>query len=198
MVTTNAFLIKSKKPALFVSNLNLNSLSDSIDRVPVNVVARTSVAFPNLPSGPKVSSKAFIVSSVDTVAPALKPNKALTPLSLNTSAAAIPPANALCICSAVCLKSNPVTAATLPVIFNIRVKSSASFATTARFPDAVLISCSENGTLAAKLIKLLKAFVPSLTLPNKKLNLMPRFSTSLPTLTSDLIAIPPPIPIRAD
>ena len=64
-------------------------------------------------------SKASIVSSTDTVAPALNPNKALTPLSLNMSADAIPPANDLCICSAVCLKSKPVTAATLPVIFNI-------------------------------------------------------------------------------
>ena len=94
-MTTSAFLKKSKKPALFVSNLNLNSLSDNIDRVPVNVVARTSVALPNLPSSPKVSSNAFIVASAVTVAPALNPNKALTPLSLNTSAAAIPPAKDL-------------------------------------------------------------------------------------------------------
>ena len=64
----------------------------------------------------------FFVSSVDTVAPALKPNNALTPLSLKISADAIPPANDLCICSAVVLKSNPVTDATLPVIFNISLK----------------------------------------------------------------------------
>ena len=106
----------------------------------MNVVARTSVALPNLPPSPKVSSNALIVASAVTVAPALKPNKALTPLSLNTSAAAIPPANHLCICSADCLKSNPVTAATFPVIFNIRVRSSASLATTAKLPDAADIS----------------------------------------------------------
>jgi hypothetical protein len=35
------------------------------------------------------------VSSALIVAPALNPNNALTPLSLNTSAAAIPPANDL-------------------------------------------------------------------------------------------------------
>ena len=99
--STNACLIKSKNPAWFVSLLNLNNLSPNIDIVPVNVVAKTSVAFANLPFSPNVSSNAFIVSSTDTVAPALNPNNALTPLSLNTSAEAIPPANDLCICVAV-------------------------------------------------------------------------------------------------
>jgi hypothetical protein len=52
---------------------------------------------------PNASSNAFFVSSAVTVAPALNPNKALTPLSLKISALAIPPENALCICSpAVC------------------------------------------------------------------------------------------------
>ena len=76
----------------------------------------SSVAFPNLPPLPNTFSNAFIVSSADTVAPALKPNISLTPFSLNKSAEPIPPANDLCICSAVVLKSNPVTDATLPVI----------------------------------------------------------------------------------
>jgi hypothetical protein len=35
------------------------------------------------PPSPNASSNAFIVSSTDTVAPALNPNNALTPLSLN-------------------------------------------------------------------------------------------------------------------
>ena len=61
----------------------------------MNVVARTSVALPNLPPSPNVSSNAFIVASAVIVAPALNPNKALTPLSLKTSAAAIPPAKDL-------------------------------------------------------------------------------------------------------
>ena len=60
-----------------------------------------------------------MVSSAETVAPALNPNKSLTPRSLNISADAIPPANDLCICYAVVAKSNPVTAATLPVISDI-------------------------------------------------------------------------------
>jgi hypothetical protein len=94
-------------------------LSCIIDKVPVNVVAKTSVARPNLPPSPNTSSNLFTVSSIEIVAPALKPNNALTPLSLNISAAEIPPANDLCICSAVVLKSNPVTAETLPTIFKI-------------------------------------------------------------------------------
>ena len=65
---------KSKKPACPVSNLNLNSLSDNIDNVPVKVVANTSVAFENLPFSPNTSSNLFLVSSAVTVAPALNPN----------------------------------------------------------------------------------------------------------------------------
>ena len=59
--------------------------------------ASSSVAVPNLPPLPNTFSNALIVSSADTVAPALKPNKSLTPFSLKISAEAIPPANDLCI-----------------------------------------------------------------------------------------------------
>ena len=90
-----------KIPALAIVLLKLNNLSPNIDKVPVNVLANSSVAFPNFPPLPNTFSKAFTVSSADTVAPALNPNKSLTPFSLNISAAAIPPANDLCICSAV-------------------------------------------------------------------------------------------------
>ena len=198
LTTTNAFFTKSKNPDWFVSNLNLNNLSPNIDKVPVKVVANTSVALENLPFSPNNSSNLFTVSSIVTVAPALNPNKALTPLSLNKSAAPIPAPNDLCICSAVVLKSNPVTAATLPVIFNIFCRWSASLETTARFAEPAAISSSEKGTLAAKSIKPLNAFLPCSTLPNKKLNLNPNSSTSLPTLIIERITRPPPIPISAD
>jgi len=68
-------------------------LSPNIDKVPVKVVANTSVALENLPFSPNNSSNLFTVSSIVTVAPALKPNNALTPLSLNKSAAPIPAPN---------------------------------------------------------------------------------------------------------
>jgi len=87
-----------------------------------------------------------LVSSAVTVAPALNPNKALTPLSLKTSALAIPPENALCICSAVCWKSNPVTEATLPVISKTFFNSSAFLVTTARLPAPACICSNVNGT----------------------------------------------------
>jgi hypothetical protein len=61
----------------------------------VNVVAKTSVAFPNLPPSPNTSLNLFAVSSAVTFTPALNPNNALTPRSLNISAEAIPPANDL-------------------------------------------------------------------------------------------------------
>jgi len=198
LITTSAFLTKSKNPASFVSSLNLNNLSDNIDNVPVNVVAKTSVALENLPFSPNNNSNLSIVSSVVTAIPALNPSNALTPLSLKRSAAPIPDENDLCICSAVVLKSNPVTAATLPVIFKTFCSSSALSVTTAKLPDADAISCSEKGTLPAKSIKPLNAFCPSATLPNKKLNLIPSSSTSLPTFTNDLTTSPPPIPINAD
>ena len=73
----------------------------------------------------------------------MKPNNALTPLSLNKSALPIPDEKDLCICSAVVLKSNPVTEATLPVIFKISFNSSAFFVTTAKFP-APAISSNEK------------------------------------------------------
>ena len=121
---------------LLHSFLKLKSLSPSIDKVPVNVVDNSFVASPNLPPLPNTLSNALIVSSAVTVAPALNPSISLTPFSLKMSAAPIPPANDLCICSPVVLKSNPVTAATLPVISNIFESLSASPATTARLPDA--------------------------------------------------------------
>ena len=129
------------------------------------------MAFANVPSPENNSSNLAIVSSAVTLAPAWKPNKALTPLSLNRSAAPIPPEKALWIWLDVVSKSNPVTAATLPVISNTLFKSSASLATTARFPDALDISSSENGTLAANFVRLSKAIAPSSTDPNKNLNL---------------------------
>jgi hypothetical protein len=113
------------------------------------------------------------VSSVVTSTPALNPNNALTPLSLNKSALPIPDENDLCICSAVVLKSNPVTAATLPVSFNISFNSSAFLVTTAKFPAPAWISSNEKGTLDAKSIKPLKALSPSFTPLNKKANLSP-------------------------
>ena len=119
--------------------LKLNILSPIIDIVPTKVCANSSVAFPNLPPLPKTLSNASAVSLAVTVAPALKPSKSLTPLSLNISALATPALNDLCICSAVVLKSKPVTDATLPVISNILFNSSASLLTTAKFPDACCI-----------------------------------------------------------
>ena len=147
----NSFLSSSKNSAPATVLLKLNNLSPSIDKVPVKVVDSSSVAFPNLPFLLKTFSNAFIVSSADTVAPAENPSISLTPFSLKMSAAAIPPANDLCICSAAVLKSIPVTAATLPVISNIFESLSASPATTARLPEAAWICSSEKGTLAANL-----------------------------------------------
>jgi len=127
----------------------------------------------------------------------LKPSIFLTPFSLNTSAAAIPPANDLCICSAVCWKSNPVTAATLPVISNILESLSASPATTARFPDAACICSSEKGTLAAKFAITSNAFAPSVVEPNNCFNLTFKSSILLPVETKDFITRPAPIVANA-
>ena len=88
----------------------------------------------------------------------------LTPFSLNKSAAPIPALNDLWICSAVVLKSNPVTAATLPVICNICCKSSALSVTVANIPEPFCISSSEKGTLDANLTILSKALHPRLYL----------------------------------
>ena len=115
----NCFLSSSKKPASNKTFLKLKILSPIIDKVPSKVFANSSVEFPNLPPLPKTLSNAATVSSIETVAPALKPSIFLTPFSLNKSAAPIPALNDLCICSAAVLKSNPVVAATFPVISNI-------------------------------------------------------------------------------
>ena len=66
-----------------------------MDSVPVKVLAKSSVAPANLPPSPNTLSNASAVSSAVTVAPALKPNKSLTPLSLNISALATPAENDL-------------------------------------------------------------------------------------------------------
>ena len=102
---------------------------------------------------PNAFSNASTVSLTVTFAPLLNPNNAPIPLSLKRSAAPTPLLNALCICSEALAKSNPDTAATLPVIFNILLRSSASLATTANDPLPFAISCSENGTLLANLVK---------------------------------------------
>ena len=181
-----------------MSNLNLNSLSPNIERVPSKDVANTSVALSNSPPFPNSFLNLFIVSSVVTSTPALKPSKALTPLSLNKSALPIPDENDLCICSAVVLKSRPVTEATLPVIANISFNSSAFFVTTAKLPAPACISSREKGTLLAKSIKPANALSPSLTPLNKKANLNLSCSTVDPTFKIDFTANPAPIPIIAD
>ena len=140
---------------------------------------------------------AFLVSSMDTLAPSWKPNNALTPLSLKMSALPIPPAKALCICSAVVLKSSPVTAATLPVICKTSANSLASSATTAKLPDADAMSCKLNGTRPANSVNTSNALPPSSALPNKFCNRSSSVSISLPILTMLDMALPTPIAAMA-
>ena len=187
----------AKKPASKRTLLKLKTLSPIIERVPPNVFANSSVAPSNLPPLPNTLSKAATVSSTDTVAPALKPSISLTPLSLNKSAADIPALNDLWICSAVVLKSSPVTAATLPVIFIKFASSSASSLTTANTPEPLCISSREKGTLDANFAISSKAFAPSFAEPNKNFNWTCRFSICLPVLTIFLITRPAPNPIKA-
>ena len=193
----NWFFNSSKKPASSKTFLKLNILSPIIERVPANVCANSSVAFPNLPPLPNTFSNACTVSSIDTVAPALKPSIFLTPFSLNKSAEPIPALNDLCICSEAVLKSNPVTEATLPVISNIFWRSSALSVTVANIPDPDCISSNEKGTLDANLTILSKAFAPSFVSLSKNFNLVLRFSSSFPVLTRFLTTNPAPIPTNA-
>ena len=160
-------------------------------------MANSSVAFPNLPFLPNTFSNACAVCSIDTTAPAWKPSIFLTPFSLNKSAAPIPALNDLCICSAVVLKSNPVTAATLPVISNIFCKSFALSVTVAKIPAPPCICSSENGTLDANFVIFSKAFAPSVVFFNKNFNLTCKFSNSFPVLTKFLMTKPAPKPIKA-
>ncbi len=113
------------------------------------------------------------------------------------SALAIPADNDRCICSAVVWKSRPVTLATLPVISKTLESSSASLATTARFPAPACICSRLKGTLDANFDITSKAFAPSSTLPNKNFNRICKDSTCLPTSTNDLRVTPAPIPTRA-
>ena len=172
----------------------MNILSPIIESEPSNVSAKASVAPANLPPGPKTFSNAAAVSSADTVAPAEKPKNSLTPFSLNKSAALIPADNDLCICSAVVLKSSPVTLATLPVIFMILASSSASSETTLKTPAPFCISSKLNGTWAANLAISSKALPPSSALPNKNFNLTSRFSNSLPVWIKEETVFAKPSP----
>ena len=78
-------------------------------------------------------------------------------------------------------KSNPVTAATLPVICNNSARCSESSATAANAPEPICICCKLKGTLAANLAISSNAFEPSSADPNKLFKRICRFSTSEPT-----------------
>ena len=193
----NCFFSSGKNPACKMTLLKLKNLSPIIERVPSRVPANSSVAFPNSPPEPKTFWNASTVSSIDTVAPALKPSIFLTPFSLNKSAAPIPALKDRCICSAAVLKSKPVVAATLPVISNIFWRSSALSVTVANIPEPACISSKEKGTFDANLFKFSNAFAPSSAFLSKNLNLVSKFSNSFPVLTKFLITKPAPSPTKA-
>ena len=193
----NCFLSCEKKPASNKTLLKLKTLSPIIDKVPVNVCASSSVEFPNFPPLPNTLLNASTVCSIETVAPAWKPSIFLTPFSLNKSAAPIPALNDLWICSAAVLKSNPVTAATLPVISNIFCRSFALSVTVANIPEPDCISSREKGTLDANLVMFSNAFAPSFVSLSKNFNLTCKFSNSFPVLTKFLMTKPAPKPIKA-
>ena len=66
-----------------------------------------------------------------------------------------------------------------------------------KLPDAKLISCKLNGTLATKFASGSNALLPSDTEPKRNLNLTRKLSTSLPTCIKPDIARPAPIVARA-
>ena len=113
------------------------------------------------------------------------------------SAAAIPPLNALCNCSAVVLKSKPVAAAISPVIFNTSLSSSAPSTTVNKFGAALAICCSSKGTVPANLVKVSNALEPSSADPVKNFNCIDKFSTSTAVLRKSLPNLKAPIAATA-
>jgi len=193
LTSPNCFLSSGNTPASIVFFLNLSQASPNILICPVYVLAISSDA-PIITAVPSLN--AFMICSLVCAAlyltPSSKPKSDLTPFSLNKSAAAIPPANDLCNCSAVCWKLNPVAAAMSPVIFITSFNSSAPSVTVNSNGADLAISSKAKGTVLANFVKLSNAAAPSSALPVKNFNWIPKFSKSTAVFKNDLATLRAP------
>ena len=147
--------------------LNLSTESIILEYEPSNVSDNLDVA-PAIPAvgSSIISVNAFLnsgnVNFVISSIPLKSFNKFNIPLSLNTSAAPAPPANALPIALAASTTSVPINAAksATPFIF-----ASASKPNAFNCAPASTTDLTANGVVAATLAKFWNAFVPAFTEP---------------------------------
>ena len=172
---------------------NWNTLSDIIDIWPVNVCAISALApaIVVVPL-PKASSIICLVSLAVYCTPSWKPNSDLIPLSLNKSAAAIPPDIALCSCPADSTNVKPDAAAMSPVIWSKLLSSPVLSATVNSNGEACAISRNWKELLAAASVTMSSALAPSSAEPVINLSCTPKFSTSTAASKNPLAILIPP------